>query len=72
MSGDLKAILKENVIQGRKTKDDMGINGALSGTPDRLEFAQLALENNISPEVITTQGLTSGMQVVGEKFSTKA
>jgi len=71
MSEDIIAILKENVIQGRKTKDDEGIDEALSGTPGVLELTQLALENNISPGVIITQCLTSGMQVVGEKFSTK-
>ena len=71
MSEDIIAILKENVIQGRKTKDDEGIDEALSGTPGVLELTQLALEKNISPEVIITQCLTSGMQVVGEKFSTK-
>ena len=71
MSRDIIAILKENVIQGRKTKDDEGIDEALSGTPGVLELTQSALENNIPPEAIITQALTAGMQVVGEKFSTK-
>jgi len=71
MSKDILARLKENVIQGRKTKDDEGIEEELSGTPGVVELTQLALENNIAPQVIITQALTSGMQVVGEKFSTK-
>jgi len=71
MNEDTLAILKENVIQGRRTKDDEGIDEALSGTPGVLDLTELALENNISPEVIITQCLTSGMQVVGEKFSAK-
>ncbi|MFC1925727.1 corrinoid protein [Chloroflexota bacterium] len=71
MSEDIIALLKENVIQGRKTKDDEGVEENLSGTPAVLELTQSALENNISAEVIITQGLTAGMQVVGEKFSTK-
>jgi len=71
MSEDILAILKENVIQGRKIKDDEGVDEALSGTPGVLELVESALENNISPEVIITQCLTSGMQVVGEKYSTK-
>jgi len=71
MSDDIIAILKENVIQGRKTRDDEGIDEALSGTPGVLELTQSALENKIPPEVIITQALTSGMQVVGAKFSTK-
>jgi len=71
MSDDIIAILKENVIQGRKTRDDEGIDEALSGTPGVLELTQSALENKIPPEVIITQALTAGMQVVGAKFSTK-
>ena len=71
MSEDIVALLKENVIQGRRTKDDEGVDEGMSGTPGVLELTQSALEKNISLEVIITQGLTAGMQVVGEKFSTK-
>ena len=71
MSEDVIALLKENAIQGRKTKDDEGIDESMSGTPGVLELTQLALEKNISPVVIITQGLTAGMQVVGERFATK-
>ena len=71
MSEDVVALLKENVIQGRKTKDDEGVDEGMSGKPGVLELTQLALEENIPLEAIITQGLTAGMQVVGEKFSTK-
>ncbi len=71
MSEHILAALKENVIQGRKTQDDEGIDEDLSGTPGVLELTQTALEQNIAPEAIITQGLTAGMQVVGEKFSSK-
>ena len=71
MNEDIIAVLKENVIQGRKTKGDEGIDEGLSGTPGVVELVHSALENNIPTEVIITQGLTAGMQVVGEKFSTK-
>jgi 5-methyltetrahydrofolate--homocysteine methyltransferase len=71
MSEDIIAVLKENVIQGRKTQDDEGVDETLSGTPGVLELTQLALEKDISPETIIMQGLTAGMQVVGEKFETK-
>jgi 5-methyltetrahydrofolate--homocysteine methyltransferase len=71
MSEDIIAQLKENVIQGRKTKEDEGIDEELSGTPGVVELTQSALEKNISPEAIITQALTAGMQVVGEKYSTK-
>jgi 5-methyltetrahydrofolate--homocysteine methyltransferase len=71
MSEDIIAVLKENVIQGRKTMDDEGIDESMTGTPAVLELTQLALEKSITPEVIITQALTAGMQVVGEKFATK-
>ena len=71
MSEDIVASLKENVIQGRKTKDSEGIDDSLSGMPGVVELTRMALERNIPPGVIITQCLTSGMQVVGEKFSTK-
>ncbi|MFC1926802.1 corrinoid protein [Chloroflexota bacterium] len=71
MSEDIVAALKENVIQGRKTKEDEGIDEELSGTPGVVELTQLALEKKIPLEDIISQGLTSGMQTVGEKFSSK-
>jgi 5-methyltetrahydrofolate--homocysteine methyltransferase len=71
MSKDIIATIKENVIQGRKTQEDVGIDDNLAGTPGVVELVQQALESNISPQVIITEGLTAGMQVVGEKFSTK-
>ena len=71
MSEDIIASLKENVIQGRKTQDDEGIDEELSGTPGVVELTQSALDDNIPPETIITRGLTAGMQVVGEKFTTR-
>jgi len=71
MSEDIIALLKENVIQGRRTGDDEGIDEELSGTPGVVELTQSALDGNIPPETIIKRGLTAGMQVVGEKFTTK-
>jgi len=71
MSKDIIAAIKKNVIQGRKTQEDVGIDDNLARTPGVVELVQQALKNNISPQVIITEGLTAGMQVVGEKFSTK-
>jgi len=67
---DIIARLKENVIQGRKTQQDEGIDEELSGTPGVVELIRLALEKNILPEEIINT-LTAGMTVVGEKYSTK-
>ena len=71
MSEDIVSMLKENVIQGRKTRDDMGIDETLSGTPGVVELVQSALDSNITADVIIKQALTAGMEVVGEKFSTR-
>jgi len=71
MSEDTIAALKENVIQGRKTKDDEGIEVGMVGKPGVLELTQSALEQKIHLETIITQALTAGMQVVGEKYSKK-
>lgn len=68
---DIIARLKENVIQGRKTQQDEGIDEELSGTPGVVELTRLALEKNIPPADIISQALTAGMRVVGEKFSAK-
>lgn len=71
MTDDIIAKIKENVIQGRKTKDDEGIDQDMSGEPGVLELTQEALGKNMSAETIIKQGLTAGMDVVGKKFGTK-
>ena len=71
MSNEILTMLRENVIQGRKTKDDEGVEGNLMHTPGTIELIQQALDNNIALDDIISQGLTSGMQVVGEKFNSK-
>ena len=71
MSEDIIALLKEAVIQGRKTKDDEGIDEGMVGMPGVLELTRLAYEKNVSLETIINDGLTAGMQVVGGKFATK-
>ena len=71
MSEDIIALLKDNVIQGRSTSDDEGIEEDMVGKPGVVELTQLAFESNIDPQVIIKQGLTAGMQVVGDKFAAK-
>ena len=71
MSEDIIAVLKENVVQGRMTKDDEGIDESMSGTPGVLELTQLALDKNVPPGVIITEALTAGMQIVGDKYASK-
>jgi len=70
LTEDIIAKLKENVIQGRKTAEDEGIDEDLTG-PGVVELTQEALEAGIPPERIINEGLTAGMKVVGEKFAAK-
>jgi len=62
--------LKENVIQGRMTQDDEGIDDTLTG-PGVVELTQEALDKNIPLTEIIGEGLTSGMEIVGERFNAK-
>ncbi len=71
MNAELLEQLKENVIQGRKTRDDIGIDEALNGTPGVVELIEEALAADVPVEEIIADGLTAGMEVVGEKFSTR-
>lgn len=71
MSDDIISLLKENVIQGRATKDDEGLEGALVGQPGVEELTQQALDQGIDVQRIIEEGLTDGMQVVGDKFAAK-
>lgn len=70
MSEEIIAALKENVIQGRKTAEDEGIDEDLKG-PGVVELTQQAIDTKIPADTIIKNGLTAGMQVVGDKFSTK-
>ena len=71
MSKEIITKLKENVIQGRKTRDDEGIDEEYSGTPGVKELTEAAIEAKIAPDLIVNEALTAGMQVVGEKFESK-
>jgi Predicted cobalamin binding protein len=71
MCEDIIALLKDNVIQGRDTSDDEGLDGDMAGKPAVAELTQLALGSGIDPQIIIKEGLTEGMQVVGDKFATK-
>ena len=70
MTEGIIAALKENVIQGRMTQDDEGIDESLTG-PGVLELTQAALDNNIPADEIITNGITAGMEIVGERFNAK-
>ncbi|HNT58246.1 MAG TPA: corrinoid protein [Syntrophales bacterium] len=68
MNNEIIERLKENVIQGRMTEEDEGIDDTLTG-PGVVELTRAALENNVPAKKIIADGLTAGMEVVGEKFN---
>jgi 5-methyltetrahydrofolate--homocysteine methyltransferase len=70
MSEDIIALLRGNVIQGRKTKDDQGIDSSLEGKPGVVESVQLALEAGIKLADII-ESISQGMKTVGDKFAAK-
>ena len=70
-SEELIQLLKENVIQGRRNKDDEGIVDGMVGMPGAKELTEAAIRAGISPNTIIMEGLTAGMNVVGEKYETK-
>ena len=70
MNNDLIALIRENVVQGRKTSADEGLDGEQTGQ-GVLELTGQAIEKGIPPTVIIKDGLTAGMQIVGERYSKK-
>jgi 5-methyltetrahydrofolate--homocysteine methyltransferase len=58
----------ENVLQGRRNRDDEGIEEDLVGRPGVAELVKEALENEIGTDRILLEGLSRGMKMVGEKY----
>lgn len=70
MENDTLSLIKENVIQGRVTADDEGLEEEMVGKPGVKELTEKALQEGISPRQIVDT-LTAGMGVVGDKFEAK-
>jgi len=68
---DILALIKENVVQGRVTQDDEGLEEGMVGQPGVSELTEKALAQGISPNDIIERGLTNGMDIVGQKFEAK-
>jgi 5-methyltetrahydrofolate--homocysteine methyltransferase len=68
MSGDIIELIKENVIQGRVTRDDEGIEEGIAGQPGVTELIEEALASGVDVSDIINNGLTASMEVVGKKF----
>ncbi len=70
MSKDLIDQIVNNVLQGRRNKDDEGIEEGMAGDPGVAELVQEALDSGIDTNEILLKGLSTGMEMVGEKYET--
>ena len=64
-------LIRENVIQGRVTREDEGMDEGMVGQPAVTELTERALTQGVPVEDIINKGLTAGMEIVGKKFETK-
>ena len=71
MAEDIISLIRGNVIQGRVTQDDEGLDGEMVGQPGVTELTEKALALGISVRDIINKGLTEGMDIVGKKFEAK-
>lgn len=71
MPEDLLELIRINVIQGRTTQDDEGLEEVMEGQPGVTELVEEALSRGLETENIINNGLTAGMVTVGEKFEAK-
>lgn len=60
--------IKTNVIQGRVTSDDEGFDEGFEGKPATVELVERALEEGTDIKALIVDGLTGGMNIVGERF----
>jgi 5-methyltetrahydrofolate--homocysteine methyltransferase len=68
MSEDILNKIKENVVQGRVTRDDEGLDEEMVGQPGVTELVQEALDKGVDVSAIINEGLSAAMKVVGSKF----
>jgi 5-methyltetrahydrofolate--homocysteine methyltransferase len=68
MTEDIINLIRENVIQGRVTKDDEGMDEAMVGQPGVSELTEKALAAEMDVSDIINKGLTEAMEIVGQKF----
>jgi len=71
MVEDILGLIKQNVIQGRVTREDEGLEEGMEGQPAVTELTEEAIVQGIGVEDIINKGLTAGMAIVGEKFEAK-
>ena len=69
MTEDIISLIRENVIQGRVTQDDEGLDEGMVGQPGVSELVEKALAAGMDVKDIINKGLTKGMDIVGQKFA---
>jgi 5-methyltetrahydrofolate--homocysteine methyltransferase len=72
MSQDLISLIQENVVQGRVSQDDEGLDGGMAGQPGVTELTQQALAMGLYVRDIINEGLSEGMKLVGQKYEEEA
>ncbi|MDY6836235.1 MAG: corrinoid protein [Chloroflexota bacterium] len=70
MTEDIISLIEKNVIQGRVTQEDEGLEDDMVGQPGVTELTEKALEEGLTAKDIIG-ALTAGMDVVGKKFEAK-
>lgn len=68
MTEDIISLIRENVIQGRVTQDDEGLDEDMVGQPGVTELIEKALASGMNVADMISGGLTEAMEVVGKKF----
>ncbi len=71
MTEDIISLIRENVIQGRVTQDDEGLEEEMVDQPGVTELIYKALDQKVDITDIINRGLTEGMGIVGQKFETR-
>jgi 5-methyltetrahydrofolate--homocysteine methyltransferase len=71
MTEDIISLIRENVIQGRITQEDEGLDEGMVGQPGVSELINEALSQGVSVQDVINRGLTEGMGIVGQKFEAK-
>jgi len=68
MPENIIELIRENVIQGRVSSDDEGMEEGMAGQPGVIELVEQALESGLPIRDIVREGLSGGMDIVGKKF----
>jgi 5-methyltetrahydrofolate--homocysteine methyltransferase len=68
--GDLLVNIELNVVQGRRDRDDEGLDEDLVGIPGVSELVKTALDEGVEAKEIVLGALSKGMDEVGERYET--